>query len=202
MYLTAGFMIVICLCPSFFLQALQRPVNLYTHNIIFNLNLLKVGSIDSLKTINWLFLGFGIFVYGLFRFRNYVNSKTLVETGPTWGCAYKTADSKIQYTASSFVKSYSKLAKPLLDIEKRDMEMSEVFPSGKHFETDSYDKIERVFIDKPFKLINKASDIFLFLQNGHLQRYILYGIIFITGVIGLPLIVDKIMTIIHFLNNL
>jgi hypothetical protein len=134
--------------------------------------------------------------------RNYVTKKKVIETRPTWGCGYRSAGHRFQYTANSFVRSYSKLAKPVLNIEKKDVEITEVFPLVKHYETDPYDKIERVFIDKPLKLLSRISDIFLFLQNGHLQRYILYGIIFITGVLGIPLIIEKIMTIIHFLNNL
>jgi NADH:ubiquinone oxidoreductase subunit 5 (subunit L)/multisubunit Na+/H+ antiporter MnhA subunit len=202
MYLTVTLMFTIALFPSFFLTVLQRPVNLYTHNIVFNLNLLKVGSIDSLHVVNWLFLGFIVFILGMTGLRKLVNRKKIIQTRPTWGCAYTPADSKLQYTANSFVRSYSKLAKPLLDIEKKDVELAEVFPSAKHYETDPYDKIERVLIDKPLKAIDRISNLFLFLQNGHLQRYILYGIIFITGVIGLPLIIGKILTIIHFLNNL
>jgi hydrogenase-4 component B len=202
MYLTGGLMIIICLFPSFFLNALQRPVNLYTHNIIFNLNLLKVGAIDSLAIINWLFLGFIALIVGVFQLRKYLSRKQSIVSGPTWGCGYTRAASKMQYTASSFVRSYSKLAKPLLEIDKKDAELKEVFPVKKQYETEPYDKIERFLIDKPIKIAGRISDLFLFLQNGHLQRYILYGIIFITAVICLPLIIDKIMTIIHFLNNL
>jgi hydrogenase-4 component B len=202
MYLIVTLMIAIGLFPSFFLEALQRPVNLYTHNIVFNLNLIKVGAIDSLQVINWLFLGFFILVVGVIGLRKYLSRNKVIETGPTWGCGYRPAGSKLQYTASSFTRSYSKLAKPLLDIEKKEVEIAEVFPMGKHYETDPYDKIERKFIDKPLKWLNKISDMFLFLQNGHLQRYILYGIIFIAAVICLPLIFDRIMTIIRFLNNL
>jgi formate hydrogenlyase subunit 3/multisubunit Na+/H+ antiporter MnhD subunit len=202
MYFTVALMILIGLFPSFFLNALQRPVNLYTHSIVFNLNLLQVGALDSLKIISWLSVGLIILILSISFLRKRINSKRIIESGPTWGCANATSGSKIQYTASSFVRSFAKLAKPVLDIEKKDDEISEVFPSVQHYETDPYDKIERIFIDKPLKLINKVSDAFLFLQNGHLQRYILYGIIFITGVICLPLIFEKIMTIIHFLNNL
>jgi hydrogenase-4 component B len=202
MYLTAIVMITIGLFPSFFIDALQRPVNLYTHHIIFNLNLIKVGSIDSLRIISWLFIAFLIFAFAIIRLRKFVTRNRIIETGPTWGCGYSPASSKMQYTAGSFVRSYSKLAKPLLDIEKKEVELSEVFPSEKHYETDPYDKIEHIFIDKPLKLLNKITDIFLFLQNGRLQRYILYGIIFITAVICLPLIIDKILSILHFLNNL
>jgi hydrogenase-4 component B len=202
MYLTVSLMIIIGLFPSIFIDVLQRPVNLFTQHIVFDLNLIKVGAIESLKTINWLLLGFIVFVISVIKLRKYITRKKTVETGTTWGCGYSTADSKLQYTANSFVRSYSKLAKPLLDIEKKEVGISEVFPSGKHYETDPYDKIERIFIDKPLKLINKITDKFLFLQNGQLQIYILYGIIFITAVICLPLIIDKILTILHFLNNL
>jgi hydrogenase-4 component B len=90
----------------------------------------------------------------------------------------------------------------VLDIEKKEVEIGEVFPADKHFETYSYDKIERLFIDKPIRLLNKFTDLFLFLQNGQLQSYILYGIIFITAIICFPLIISKIATLIHFLNNL
>jgi hydrogenase-4 component B len=202
MYLTVLFMVFIGFFPSLFISALQRPVNLFTHDVIFNLNLIKVGAIDSLKIINWLFLGFILFVIIVLVLRKFIGRQKLIEIGPTWGCGYSPADSKLQYTANSFVRSYSKLAKPLLDIEKKEVEIAEVFPSGKHYETDSYDKIERIFIDKPIRLLSRFADQFLFLQNGQLQRYILYGIIFITAVICLPMIIDKVITILHFLNNL
>ena len=202
MYMAVSLMIIIGLFPSFFITALQRPVNLYTHHIVFNMNLIKVGAIDSLQTINWLFLGFIVFVLAIIVLRKYVSRKKIIKTGPTWGCAYAPAGSKIQYTANSFVRTYSKLAKPLLDIEKKEVEIREVFPSETHYETDPYDKIERILIDKPLKWIYKFTDLFLFMQNGHLQRYILYGIIFITAVICVPLIIDKIITILHLLNTL
>jgi len=202
MYMAVALMIIIGLFPAVFINALQKPVNLFTHHITFDQNLIESGAVDSLKTISWLFFGFIILVLMIIGLRNYINRKKVIESGPTWGCGYNTPGSKIQYTASSFVRSYAKLAKPLLDIEKKEVEIAEVFPSGKHFKTDSYDKIEHIFIDKPLKLLNRITDLFLFLQNGQLQRYILYGIIFITAVICLPVVIEKILSVLHFLNNL
>lgn len=202
MYMAVLLMISIGLFPSVFFEALKAPVSLFTNNIIFNQDLVKVGTIDSLKTINWLFVGLLALIIAIIWLRKYVNRTKIIENGPTWGCAYNKAGSKLQYTAGSFVRSYAKLAKPILDIEKNEVEIAEVFPKEKHYVTDSYDKIERFFIDKPLKLINRTTDFFLFLQNGHLQRYILYGIIFITAVICLPLIINKFLMILHFLNNL
>ena len=149
MYMTASFMVVIALFPSLFINALQSPVNLFTHHIVFNLNLIKVGVIDSLRTINWMFLAFLSLIGLMILLRKFVTRKRVEEKGPTWGCAYSSTVSKFQYTASSFVKSYSKLAKPLLDIEKKGVDDMSVFPSEKHYETESYDKIERLLIDKP-----------------------------------------------------
>jgi hydrogenase-4 component B len=202
MFLTVIFMISIGLFPSFYLNVLQRPVNLFSHHIVFNLNLIRVGAIDSLQIINWLFFGFLAMVMIIYFLRKYFSRNKIIMTGTTWGCGYPVAGSRLQYTGSSFVRSFSKLAKPVLDIEKKDVEIAEVFPGQHHYETDPYDKIERFFIDKPLKLIYRVPDLFLFLQNGHLQRYILYGIIFITAVLCLPPVIDKILFLLHFLNNL
>jgi len=195
-------MIIIGLFPAIFIAVLQKPVNLFTHPVVFNLNLIKVGAIDSLQIINWMFLGFFIIIVAIFSLRKFFSSKKRIETGTTWVCAYTPTGSKSQYTGSSYVRSFSKLAKPLLDIEKNDDAISEVFPSVKLHETVPYDKVERIFIDKPLKLLSRFANLFLFLQNGQLQRYILYGIIFITSVICLPIIIDKIVFLLHFLNNL
>jgi hydrogenase-4 component B len=202
MYITVSLMILIGFFPSVFINALQRPVNLFTQHIVFNMNLIKVGAIDSLQIISQLFFGLIVFIVMLLGIRKFLGRKKPAETGPTWGCGYSPAGSRLQYTANSFVRSYSKLAKPLLDIRKEEVDINETFPSEKHYTSDSYDKIERIIIDKPIGWINKFTDLFLFLQNGQLQRYILYGIIFITAVICVPLIIDKIITILHFLNNL
>lgn len=202
MYLSVSLIIIIGLFPSVFIEALQRPVNLFTRHIIFNMNLIKVGSIDSLQIIGWLFMGLILFILAIIALRKYVSRKKIIESQPTWGCAYSVPGNKLQYTASSYVRSYSKLAKPILDIEKKYDEISEVFPLTKHYETDPYDKVERYLIDKPLNLLNRFTNLFVFLQNGQLQRYILYGIIFITSVLCLPIIIDKILFLFHFLNNL
>lgn len=202
MYITVALMIIIGLFPSYFINALQLPVNLFTHNFVFNQNISKTGMIDSLRTINWLFFGFILLVLALAGLRQLLHSRRPSETGPAWGCGYSASGSKFQYTANSFVRSYSKLAKPVLDIEKKEVEITEVFPPGRHYETDSYDKVERLLIDRPIKLLGKMANLFLFLQNGQIQRYILYGIVFIAAAICLPLIIEKIIAVLHFLNNL
>jgi NADH:ubiquinone oxidoreductase subunit 5 (subunit L)/multisubunit Na+/H+ antiporter MnhA subunit len=202
MYITVSLMILIGLFPALFVSALQKPVNLFTHHIVFNLNLIKVGVIDSLTAVSWLFFAMILLVSVILYLRKYISKKRIIEKGTTWGCGYAGTAVKTQYTAGSFVRSYSKLAKPVLDIKKEDVEIDKVFPDEKHYKTDPYDMMERHLIDRPLKLINKIPEMFIFLQNGRLQNYILYGIVFITAVLCLPLVIDKILALVQFLNNL
>ncbi|HLN21919.1 MAG TPA: proton-conducting transporter membrane subunit [Bacteroidales bacterium] len=202
MYMTAALMLGIGLFPSFFLKALQRPVNQFTGNIVFNMNLIRVGAIDSLATISWLFLGFIILIIAVAVLRKLATAKKEVTEGPTWGCGYPYAGSKLQYTANSFVRSYSKLAKPVLDIKKKEDEITEIYPKKKHYATHPFDKVEKILIDKPLSLLNRFTDSFLFLQNGRLQRYILYGIIFIVAILLVPMFFQKVISMIELLKTL
>jgi hypothetical protein len=100
------------------------------------------------------------------------------------------------------VRTYTKLAKPMLFIEKDETEITGIFPSKRHYETHPYDNIERILIDFPLKKIASIREWFVFLQNGHLQRYILYGIVFIASVIVIPVLIDSFLTVLQFLNHL
>lgn len=202
MYITAGFIIIIGLFPSFFIGALKQPVNLLTAGSAVNPGIARVEALNSLATVSRLSALFIVFVLVLIGIRKLVTRKSEIRTGPTWGCGYPAADSKLQYTATSYVRTYSKLARPVLEIEKNEDEITEIFPGEKHYETHPYDKAEKILIDKPLKLLNRITDAFLFLQNGKLQRYILYGIVFIASVLLLPLLADKIMSALHILKSL
>ena len=46
----------------------------------------------------------------------------------TWGCGYIAPTAKMQYTASSFIRAYRKLAEPLFSIHKIKKEIKGVFP--------------------------------------------------------------------------
>lgn len=202
MYFVGLLMLLIGFFPALFLRILQQPIALFTQTIGTVPQPISVNITNALHTIGWAGLLFTLLVVALWVLRRWVSSSKPVEVGPTWGCGYPTSSAKLQYTANSFARSYSKLAKPMLDIGKKEIAITEVFPSKKHYETHTYDKIERYFIDKLIKLIKVVTGWFLFLQNGRLQRYILYGILFISGVIIIPIIIEKIMMLLHFLNNL
>lgn len=201
-YMAAALMIFIGLFPSVFLNLLTKPVALFTHDVVFNPNLPQMGTLDSLRKINWVSAGFILFVLSVLGIRKLVNRSKVIATAPTWGCGYCQPNSKIQYTANSFARTYTKLAKPVLFIEKDETEITGIFPSEKHYETHPSDNIERFFIDFPLKKMAALRELFAFLQNGHLQRYILYGIVFIASVIIIPIMIEYALTFLQFLNHL
>ena len=202
MYMAAAFMLFIGLFPSVFLNLLKQPAGLFTRNIAFIHSPRQMGIVDSLQTINWVSAGFILLILVVWGLRKWVNRSKIITRAPTWGCGYSVPSSKIQYTANSFMRTYTKLAKPMLFIEKEETEITGVFPSEKRYETHPSDNIERILIDYPLKKVGALREGFVFLQNGQLQRYILYGIVFIASVIVIPILIDSITTFIQFLNHL
>jgi hypothetical protein len=120
----------------------------------------------------------------------------------TWACGYTAPTSKMQYTASSFIRAYRKLADPVLSISKRKREITGVFPESGGHETHPYDKVEEWVIDYPLNLLKTFLNRFIFLQNGNLQSYILYGVVFISLALGIPFVFEYIKSLIKFLNHL
>ena len=202
MYVGVALIILIGLFPTFFVKALSLPVGLFAS---------KIGSIQqaeelySLDTLNMISLcALGIFsLAGLIYFIRWrvTSSKQLV-INTTWGCGYIAPTSKIQYTASSFVRTYRKLAEPLLSIEKKKKDIHGIFPDHGQHETHPYDKVESLLIDFPLKVIRRFINRFSFLQNGVLQIYILYGVAFIGLILITPLIYERVISLIQFLNRL
>jgi hypothetical protein len=109
---------------------------------------------------------------------------------------------KMQYTASSFVRTYRKLAEPALSIEKRKTEVNGIFPEGGGHEIQTYDKLEHALIDLPQRLTFRMFDNWKFLQNGNPQFYLLYGVVFIVMVMLAPVIFDIVKGLIAFFSHI
>jgi hypothetical protein len=120
----------------------------------------------------------------------------------TWGCGYTGQTDKMQYTASSFIRSYRKLVEPLLFVKKEKAEAIGLYPNKVKQHTHPGDKLERWLIDDPIHWFRTVLSRFTFLQNGNIQAYILYGFIFIAATILIPLLISKFSTLMSFLNQL
>jgi hydrogenase-4 component B len=201
LYLIAFFILVIGLFPKKFLNILSKPVNLLAGNDQYAFNPFQGKSFDALQSISWAAWGLILMVIILLVFRKFVMVNRTAEVGPTWSCGYIAPSARQQYTASSFIRTYGKLFSSVLLSFRSEKEISGVFPTEGHYESHPYDKIEKWLIDKPLKAYKSLMGQFLFLQNGKLQFYILYGIIFIVSVICIPLLYEKIIEFIHFIKQ-
>jgi hydrogenase-4 component B len=100
---------------------------------------------------------------------------------PTWGCAYVAPNSRMQYTGKSYSKSLGKLLNFIM-IEKKgftEIERQEIFPETRKYRSFYLDVFEAKIIDPVLMLFRRFIDLFQFIQNGKIQAYVIYGIVFI-----------------------
>ena len=202
MYAGVALIIAIGLFPQFFVPVLYGPINLFIHGHDLAIHSLPFSITGTLFMIGLCSLGFIALVGLIFFIRKRITVNRSQRFDLTWGCGYVGSADKMQYTASSFVRAYRKLAEPLLSIRKKKKEITGIFPKNGLQETHPYDKAEQWFIDYPLKQLKNFFNLFTFLQNGNLQFYILYGIVFITLVLGIPIIYEYIKSFVQFLNHL
>jgi len=204
MYIIVGLIIAIGLFPNYFIQSLANPLKLFTNKLSVIPNMMQPieNTVYTMQYIGWCAVGVVFLTTIVFLIRkHFTNQKTEIVSS-TWGCGYIGNTSKMQYTASSFIRSYRKLAEPMLSIRKIKKEINGVFPQEGRHETHPYDKVEEWFIDKPVKQMKYFFGKFRFLQNGNLQSYLLYGFVFIILVMSLPLLYGLLMSLKEFLNQL
>jgi hydrogenase-4 component B len=202
MYAVVLLIITIGLFPKAFIEALSQPLILFTHTTPFNIQPGILPVTEALSMIGICAMSFLLLAGLIYLIRRRMSINQPQNFEPTWGCGYIAPTSKMQYTASSFIRAYRKLAEPFLSISKKKKEITEVFPKTGGQETHPYDKAEKWFIDYPLQLLKTFFNRFAFLQNGNLQFYILYGIVFISIVLGVPFIFDYIKSLIQFLNQI
>lgn len=188
-YLIALLIVVIGLFPHLFLDALRNPVELLSGIAAFP------GFSEQAGIMQKISLSAGILVLlvlVLFYIRRAVARPALSPVGPTWGCGYAAGSPGMQYTASSFVRSYAKLVRPLILMKKEKDEIRDIIPHSLTTETHFHDKIETGLVDWPVRNLKGFLGKFKFLQNGSVQFYVLYGVVFIGISIAIPLIFNAI----------
>ena len=176
-YLVVLLILMIGLFPQLFIQLLINPVNLFTGSLGDGFPVLKLtDNLQSVSLVTWTFI---LAIAVIAAVKKWIGRNHKTSTSPTWGCAYVAPNSKMQYTASSYVRSYRKLIRPLLQMNKKEEDIEGVFSGSIGSETHPYDKIEVIFIDRPLKLLNNMLARVRFLQSGNVRHYVLYGVIFI-----------------------
>jgi len=102
-------------------------------------------------------------------------------SNPTWGCGYIAPNNHMQYTGKSFSKPLGKAFSFLL-IEKKqykELNSTEFFPSKHRYKSSYSDFFEHYIIKPVSRRMVFAAKYFSFIQNGRVQSYVIYGILFI-----------------------
>jgi hydrogenase-4 component B len=196
-YLIAITILAIGLFPQVWIKILQEPVGLFT-GIAAPPEYLNLTTL--MQNISIGVTGMILFIIILFLIRRKVTQRYASETRPTWNCGYNSASPRLQYTASSFVRTYARIIKPLIITTKANDEIKEIIPEPLHIETHFYDKMEKGLVDWPIRNLKGFLGRFKFLQNGSVQFYVLYGVVFIGIGITIPLIIKAVQYIIQLFN--
>jgi len=118
-------------------------------------------------------------------FRSMVQKRRSERIETTWGCGYVVPNSRQQYTAKSFSKPLGKIFNFLL-IEKKQFEelkQGDIFSGKKSYVSHYLDFFEQNLINPITERIVLSANYFSFVQNGRIQSYVWYGIVFILAML-------------------
>ncbi len=198
-YMIAAFILFIGLMPQFFIRLLQNPVQEFTGLSIPGSYGHLVEIMQQVSISIWSLI---LIVVVIFFIRKAVTAPKVITRGITWGCGYTVASPSMQYTASSFVRSYAKIIKPMVLTNKSKDEIMDIIPVPLETETHFHDKLEAGLIDWPVKTWRRFLGRFRFLQNGSVQFYVLYGVVFIAISIAIPAIIGFIQYLTSLIKQL
>jgi hypothetical protein len=139
--------------------------------------------------INLYFILLTIIVASFWFLRYLVMKKRDIRIKTTWGCGYIAPNSRQQYTGKSFSKPLSKIFNVLLIERKQfeELEKGEIFPATKSYISHYQEFIEKRLIAPITDLLILSTNYFSFIQNGRIQSYVLYGIVFILAMVLLSI---------------
>ena len=178
-YFIIAVMLSVAFLPHMYMQIIStaiRVLNPLSPEPVMNSGL--SGTMAEISLYSLLLIGIAALIW-IVRLRILKSKVQHIRT--TWGCGYVAPDSRLQYTGKSFSKPLGKIMNFLL-IEKKQFEElkpGEIFPSARSYVSHYHDFFERNLIDPVTHRLNRSANWFSFIQNGRIQSYVLYGIVFI-----------------------
>jgi formate hydrogenlyase subunit 3/multisubunit Na+/H+ antiporter MnhD subunit len=180
-YLIIGAMLIIAFFPGYFIGLTGTVLN---KNAFPGINLNTIDITGYMSVMNNISLASAILIAIIalvFGLRWILTRASEKKYSPTWGCGYPVPSEKMQYTGKSFSKSFGKLFNFIL-IEKKsysEIQKDETFPESRKYRTFYLDIFEAKIIDPALQVLTKFTERFQFIQNGKIQAYVIYGIVFI-----------------------
>lgn len=168
--------LLIGLFPQYLMQIIINPANAFLATplnfpteILSNIS---VFNVDLLITISAILILRKILLKG----------KT-VTTHKTWACGYDKTNSKMQYSNYSFSRPFLGFLTPFFIRELDFKGIKELFPKATHFKSKTIDIFEYYLIRPIINFDKFIIQKFYWVQSGNVQKYLLYGLIFLLLVI-------------------
>jgi len=182
-YLIVLVMLSVAFFSGFFMNIILSILNgaFHANMNVANLDYLRYSSV--LQHISLYLFLFLVLIGLLLIIRRAFARKRVPSTrdNSTWCCGYAAPTSKMQYSGKSFTKPLSKLFNFVL-LEKKsynELKTNEIFPVSRKYSSSYLDVWEQWLINPAIKYLNLFIELFKFFQNGRIQAYVLYGIVFI-----------------------
>jgi hydrogenase-4 component B len=183
-YLIIAAMLVVAFFPGYFIGMVGYILNNNTFpGINFNMIDLNVY-ISVMKNISLASAILIVIIALVFGIRWIVTRASEEKISPTWGCGYLTPNVRMQYTGKSFSKSFGKLFNFIM-IEKKgydEIQCDETFPDSRKYRSHYLDIFESKLINPALHWLTRFIDLFQFIQNGKIQAYVIYGVVFILAI--------------------
>lgn len=168
--------------PSIVFQILLYPLELFQSTIKENPVLDYNRIIAMLNQVGMATIALSALIVGGYYLRKRKLSQRIVKEVPTWGCGYTAATPRIQYTGYAYSRGITNLFSVFFKIKRKEEISKEMFTSHNQAYAENEDIVEKTIIDMPVKILTLLLGLFGFLQNGRLQYYIMYGLIFMLAI--------------------
>lgn len=172
MGILAIFTLLIGIFPTFFMQIFIGPCSMFLKTpLIIPSQLLADISIFNLILLT---LTSVLLIIRVLMLKN----KKVVKH-KTWGCGYQNTNTKMQYSNYSFSRPFLGFLTPLFIRQLDFKTIKDLFPQKTHFKAKIIDIFE-FYIVKPMVEFDKfVISKFYWIQSGNIQKYLLYGLIFL-----------------------
>ena len=189
-YLIVAVMLSIAFLPQFYLNLISKLLDTFGKTQFVTGSFGLSAYSESITNINLYSILFVAIVAASWGVRALVVKGKSMKIEPTWGCAYIAPNSSMQYTGKSFSKSLGKIFGFLLVEEKKykELEAGEIFPESRKYVSHYQDFFEFRIINYITHHLVYAANYFKFIQNGRVQSYVWYGIIFMIAIFTLTVL--------------
>ncbi|HEY5509536.1 MAG TPA: proton-conducting transporter membrane subunit [Prolixibacteraceae bacterium] len=186
-YLIIGVMLSVAFLPQVYMKIIGKMLALI--NPMHPEQTILTGIYETTAHISLYSLLLSGMVAATWIVRSLVLKNRLKRTVSTWGCGYVAPSSRQQYTGKSFSKPLGKIFNTLLIENKqfKELDRGEIFPGKKNYISHYQDFFEHNLIKPITERLVFSANYFSFVQNGRIQSYVLYGLVFILAMVLLSI---------------